>query len=200
MKIALDLNDVIRDYSNNFLRHYNENYDHTFDFSDFEMWSNDMRVVLPFKSDASYEKFTYQDYAYELYAACPTTYSSLTPDLNNWIEHDLKDIDTTEEIIPMIVSTMEYGLSIPSSYVFVGKLGSTIREIYFPIDSSTIWDRCDVVVTANPRLLESKPEGKISVKIETEYNKESESDFSFKSFKSFIKDKNNIIKLLKDGD
>ena len=36
MKIAIDLNDVIRDFSNNFLRYYIERYNHEFDLDDFE--------------------------------------------------------------------------------------------------------------------------------------------------------------------
>ena len=31
MKIAIDLNDVVRDFSNNFVKYYIEGYDHKFD-------------------------------------------------------------------------------------------------------------------------------------------------------------------------
>lgn len=196
MKIAIDLNDVVRDYSKNFAKYFHENYDHSFDFNDFEIWTNDMKVLFPFKSDESYERFVYQDYSYELFSCCPTTYPSLTADFNHWIDNDVKNVDTDDKIELMIVSTMEYGLSIPSTYVFLGKLGIKVREIYLPSDSSEIWNRCDVLVTANPKMLDSKPEGKITVKIDAEYNSESEGDFEFKSFKNFITEKNNIEKLL----
>ena len=36
MKIALDLNDVIRDYSDNFVKVYLMNYNHEFDLDDFD--------------------------------------------------------------------------------------------------------------------------------------------------------------------
>ena len=42
MKIAIDLNDVVRDFSNNFVRYYIEGYDHKFDLTDFEFWSHDL--------------------------------------------------------------------------------------------------------------------------------------------------------------
>ena len=49
MKIAIDLNDVVRDFSNNFVRYYIEGYDHKFDLTDFEFWSHDLSAVFPFK-------------------------------------------------------------------------------------------------------------------------------------------------------
>ena len=47
MKIAIDINDVVRDFSNNFVRYYIEGYDHKFDLTDFEFWSNDLSSVFP---------------------------------------------------------------------------------------------------------------------------------------------------------
>ena len=53
MKIAIDLNDVVRDYSNNFVKYYIEGYDHKFDLTDFEFWSHKMSEVFPFKNEKS---------------------------------------------------------------------------------------------------------------------------------------------------
>ena len=53
MKIAIDLNDVIRDFSSNFLKYYIEGYNRAFDLTDFEFWSHDMSAVFPFSSDSS---------------------------------------------------------------------------------------------------------------------------------------------------
>jgi len=55
-----------------------------------------------------------------------------------------------------------------------------------------------VLITANPSLLESKPDGKISIKIKAEYNKESESDYTYKSLSAFISDENNIKELINE--
>ena len=59
MKIAIDLNDVVRDFSNNFVRYYIEGYDHKFDLTDFEFWSHDLSAVFPFKSQKAYHNFIY---------------------------------------------------------------------------------------------------------------------------------------------
>ena len=75
-------------------------------------------------------------------------------------------------------------------------MGTKIREIYLPTDSLTIWDKCDVLITANPKLLDNKPEGKVSIKIITEYNKENESNLSFYSLNDFLNNEENTIKLI----
>jgi len=195
MRIAIDLNDVVRDFSNNFIKYYLESYNHEFDLSDFEFWSNDMSAVFPFKSEASYNNFVYADYAFELFGKCGTCSRKTATELNEWTEQTLKDIDTDEDIELLFVSTKEYGLSIGNTYFFLSKLGTKIREVYLPTDSKTIWDKCDILITANPDLLAIKPEGKTAIKISTDYNKDAEADYSYKSLSSFLKNKDNTIKL-----
>ena len=186
MKIAIDINDVIRDFSNNFVRYYIEGYDHEYDLSDFEFWSNDMQAVFPFKSQQSYFNFVYNDFAFELYGKCGTCTKNLAAELNDWTEKTIKDLDVDEDIEVMFVSPMEYGLSIGNTYFFLSKLGTKVREVYLPTDSSTIWDKCDVLITANPKLLDSKPDGKVSVKIKADYNKENDADYTFKDMSALI--------------
>lgn len=196
MKIAIDLNDVVRDFSNNFVKYYIEGYNHEFDLTDFEFWSNDMSAVFPFASKQSYNNFVFNDYAFELYGKCGTCSKNLGTEINIWTEQTLEDLDIEEPIEIMFVSPMEYGASIGNTYFFLSKLGTKIREVYLPIDSTTIWDKCDVLITANPNLLSCKPEGKISVKIDAEYNKESTADFTFSDFSSFLRNNKNIEKII----
>lgn len=198
MKIAIDLNDVVRDFSNNFVRYYIEGYDHKYDLSDFEFWSNDLSIVFPFKSKQSYYNFVYNDYAFELYGKCDVCTRKLETELNDWTEKTLKDLDVDEPIEVMFVSPKEYGLSIGNTYFFLSKIGTKIREVYFPTDLSTVWDKCDILITANPELIETKPEGKTSIKIKTEYNKESSADYSFKDLSTFLTNNENTEKLINE--
>lgn len=200
MKIAIDLNDVIRDYSNNFVKYYIEGYDREYDLSDFEIWSCDMSAVLPFRSDRSYQNFMYNDYAFELYGKCPTCGKSLPSDLCEWMEVSIPDIDEKGEIEIMYVSPKEYGLSIGSTYFFISKLGTKVREVYLPSEMNKIWERCDVLITANPDLLLLKPHGKISVRIETDYNKDAPADRTYRNMKAVCKDNNFIEELLKRNE
>ena len=203
MKIAIDLNDVVRDFSNDFLRYYVERYNHEFDLDEFEFWSNKLCDVFKFNSENAYYNFMYNDYAFELFGKCGVCSRNLESELNNWAEKTLKDIDTDEEIELMFVSPMEYGLSIGNTYFFLSKLGTKIREVYFPKDSQTIWDKCDVLITANPDLLNCKPDSepfKTSVKIKMDYNKDCYADFEYPSFSSFLSNPENVVKLLGKND
>lgn len=197
MKIAIDLNDVIRDYTDNFIKIYITQHNHEYDLENLDLWTNDMQSVLPFKSDRAYQTFVYIDYAFELFGKCDVCTRKLATELKTWV-NSLKELDTTEPVEVMIVSPMEYGESIGYSYFFVSKLGSDIREVYFPSDSSTIWDKCDVLITANPNLLNNKPEGKKTIKISKDYNKDCSGDMEFKTLSAFITDENNTEKLLED--
>ena len=195
MKIAIDLNDVIRDYSNNFISTYLNYFNSEFDTTDFEMWTNDMESLLTFKTERAYQKFVYEDYTYELFCKCGTCTKKLAVELKEWIK-SLKDYDLNEPIEVMFVSTMEYGASLSYSLVFVGNLGCNIREVYFPVDSQTIWNKCDVLITANPNLLNTKPENKTTIKILTEYNKDSVADYEFRKLSDFINNKENLDKII----
>ena len=195
MKIAIDLNDVIRDYSNNFLKYYCEGYDHTFNPDNVEFWTNDMSAVFPFQNDRAYHRFVYDSYAFELFGKCETCGRSLTTDISIWME-EIKNIDTDEPIDVMIVSTGEYGASVGYSYFFISKLGPKVREVYFPVNQLDVWNRCDVLITANPLLIENKPEGKKCVKIKTDYNKDVDADFTYRDLSKFLTDIDNTKKLL----
>jgi hypothetical protein len=92
---------------------------------------------------------------------------------------------------------MEYGITIPATYWFISKLGCRAREIYLPVDSMTIWDKCDVLITANPKLLDNKPEGKKSVKIVADYNEECEADFTYNNMLDFLSEDGNTEQLTK---
>jgi len=196
MKIAIDLNDVLRDYTRNFGEYFKKGYDQDVDLDSLEVDTNDLSVVFPFKSRYDYEHFVYEDFSWELFAKCPACETGLGAALSNWITKTITNIDTEEPIEVMIVSPMEYGITIPATYWFISKLGCRAREIYLPIDSTTIWDKCDVLITASPNLLSIKPEGKKTVKIKTDYNKDCVADFEYNNMLEFLSEDGNTEKLI----
>lgn len=191
MKIAIDLNDVVRDYSRNFVKYFKKGINHAFEEDDVDFYTNDMQILLPFNSEEQYRRFVYEDYPFELYGKCPIVDKNLGRDLNEWIEFEMPDEDN--EI--MFVSPMECNLTIQSTFSFLAKIGSRIREVYFPVDSSTVWDKCDILITANPRFFANKKDGKKIVKINKDYNKECVADIEYDSLMDVIQDKNFINKI-----
>ena len=113
---------------------------------------------------------------------------------NDWLQNTMRDFD--EEDVPeiMLVSPFEANLTIQATLTFLSTFPSRVREIYFPVDSQTVWDRCDILITANPIYLENVPEGKHVIKINKPYNKGYETKYSFDSMLELIKDKDEIIR------
>lgn len=191
MRIAIDLNDVIRDYSRNFVKYFKKGINHSFNEDEITFYTNDMEVLLPFASNEQYRRFVYEDYPFELYSKCPVVDKNLARDLNEWIEFTLPD----DDIDTIFVSPMECDLTIQSTYSFLAKIGSRVREVYFPIDSSTVWDKCDVLITANPRFFTNKKEGKKIIKINKDYNKDCVADLTYNSLLEVIQDEEFVTKI-----
>lgn len=198
MKIAIDLNDVVRAYSKTFAKYYKKSIDSAINLDEIELNSNDLNEVFQFNTKNDYYKFLYEDYSFEIFGAAPPIDKNLPSDINWWITNIVENIDIDEKIDFMVVSTMELGLTIQSTYFFLSKIGCRIREVFLPKDSIDIWDKCDILITANPNLLDNKPENKKSIKINMPYNKESNSTLSFDSLEEFISDENNILNLIKN--
>lgn len=197
MKIAIDLNDVIRSYSKTFGKYYKKAKDNTINLEEINLNTNDLSEVFSFNTIDDYYRFLYEDYPFEIFGAAPPIDKNLPSNFNNWLNNVISNLDINEPIDFIIVSAMEYGLTIQSTYFFLSKIGCRVREVYMPKDSHTIWDKCDILITANPKLLNCKPENKISIKINMPYNSDCKSDYAFNDLEEFISDKNNIINLIK---
>lgn len=198
MVFAVDLNDVVRDYTSNFVRYYHDLYDREFDLNTVNVWTNQLSAVFPFASEMAYQRFVYEQNPYELFAKAETTSRNLSTYFQKWIRETIPNLDSKEKIDVIIVSPFEYGASIQATLIFLSKLGCLAREYYFPEDSVTIWDKCDVLITANPDLIRCKPEGKVSVQIKAEYNKDISGDYIYSSFEKFIKDENVLKEIVEN--
>lgn len=200
MRIAIDLNDVLRDYTRSFAKYYKQGKDRTFDLATLDdLYTNDLFQIFPFNSTDEYNKFIYEDYSWEIFGKSETCTRTLTSDLKIWLTRTILDIDIDEPIEVLVVSTKEYGLSVASSYFFISKLGVPIREVYFPTDSSKIWDKCDILITANPDLLETKPDDKKTVRIEKDYNEGCAYDATYETLTDFFSERINTEKLINNG-
>ena len=198
--IALDINDTIRDNISQFINVYQKFIDNSFEIKYDDVTDFDFYNVFPFANRDEYLKFKYEDCAFELFGRAEATSKFLPYKLNDWIMNQLKDFD--EEVIPQIiyVSPFEMNLSIQATLSFLSKICARNREYYFPIDSQTIWDRCDILITANPNLIMSVPEGKVVLAITQPYNKDIDTEYRFDNLSSLIDDKDEIIRKLIENE
>ena len=133
-----------------------------------------------FQNEEEYYSFLYEEHPMEIFGHSPSTEMTTFNDLNNIYfnlrnEHDL-----------MIVSD-EIGKSKPASLFFLSKFGCEIEKIKFYSNSTinSMWNEIDVLLTSNPILLLNHPSDKISIKFETDYNKNINTPHSIKTLKEF---------------
>lgn len=188
MKICITLDDVIRAKTAQFGKIYKKFVDNDIDLDSLDISSGNLSSIFKFGSDGEYNKFLYEDYAFDIFAEAPVVEKMLDKNLNLWMLKN-NDVDF------MLGNTMEFNASIGFTYFFLSQIATRVREVCLPTNSSTLWDKCDVIVTADNRLIKSKPDGKVCVKIETEYNKDNSSDFTYDSLSSLISDDEFISKL-----
>ena len=186
--IGVELNDVIRDYTGQFVEYYRKLVDEKSEIKVEDVDSFDFYEVFPFESKLDYQDFRYVDAAYDLNALAPLTDARLLGLVNNWTENILKNLDVDEDPHVVFFSALEIGATIPATLGFLSDKGFKVREYLFPLDSTKIYDRCDIVVTANPNIIAACPEDKTVVKIKMPYNAEVDTEHEFDSLYDMLTD------------
>ena len=201
MKICITLDDVIRAKTQQIGKIYKKHINPKINLEELDLSSEDFYKQFGFEDEKEYKEFLYVDYPFEIFGEASVVEKMLDKNLNLWhIKQDNND-DLDEKIELCLANPFEYNATIGFTYFFLSKIGTRVREVYLPFNALEIWDKCDVLITATPKLLKNKPEGKIVIKIETDYNKDIESDYTYKSLSDFINDENilkNIIEKRND--
>lgn len=194
-KICITLDDVLRAKTKQFGKIYKKAIDPGINLDELDLSTNNLATVFNMKAK-EYNKFLYEDYPFEIFAEAPAAQKMLDKNLNLWHIRLNNDREEEDKVELMLANAKEFNASIGFTYFFLSQMGTRIREVYFPTDSLTIWDKCDVLITADPLLLENKPEGKISVKIKMPYNEKCESDFEYETLSELITDAGFLEKVL----
>jgi hypothetical protein len=143
-----------------------------------------------FKSNEELFSFLYEEYAMEIFGHSPST-EMTTFNILNELYFELRDNNK------LLVVSNEIGKSKPSTLFFLSKFGCLIEKVLFfsELTKNDMWDDVDVLLTANPDLLLEKPQNKIVVKYNTNYNKQIESEFEINSLSEF----SGILKTIKEN-
>jgi hypothetical protein len=200
MRIAIDINDVIRDNLTQFKNCYNKFVDDDFDIKTEDIKSFDLSNVFPFSTKKEFNDFKYNDYAYELFARAEPMDKMLPYKFNDWLQNTMRDFDKEQTPEIFLFSPLEMGLTIQATYSFLSKIGCRCREMLFPIDSYKVWDKCDIMITANPNLLTNVPEGKIAIRIQSPYNMDGiNCKYTFSSLMDVMNDKDETLNKMITG-
>ena len=215
MRIAIDVNGVLRDTIGKFKqlyeKHLIENNQGEFVQPTYVLDEDgntipsdipipfEYKITLPitslnlqehfsFQNDEEYYSFMYEEYCMELFGHSPSTEMSTFNDLNEIYINLRNSLD-------FVLISDEIGKSKPSTLFFLSKFGCELEKIIFysNITQNSIWDEFDVLLTANPNLLLNHPQGKIVIQFQTEYNKDINKYYSISKLKELEPILKNII-------
>jgi hypothetical protein len=192
MKVGITLNEVLRDHISQFAYTYEKYRDTGVDeegkriefdlekhpIQDFDFMNHEL---VNFEDETEMKKFLYIEAALEIFGHADQTHNNIMTHFNAFLL-EMKD----EEEHDFELVSREGAMSIPSTYFFLSKTLCKAPNIRFVTAYADKWDGLDVLITACPVALEAKPAGKISVKVNTSYNKDVKADFEIDGLMEFM--------------
>lgn len=187
MRIAIELNGVLRDTLKKIQQEYEKWYlENPFkedeEKSEYEVISDlttlDISKHLKFKDEDELYNFLYKEHTMEIFGHAGSVETSSMMDFNDFYLDMRDNHDIT------IVSD-EIGKSKPASLFFISKFGCLVESVKFYSEPTinSMWDSIDILLTANPNLLLNHPNEKIVIKYETSYNKDIKTEYSITKLK-----------------
>ena len=194
MKIGITIDGVVRDFITKFESVYDKY--HPVELEDgeepFERDIKDLDLLKWFKftgGTKELNQFLYVDASLEIFGHAGETKLNSVEHLNQ-LHNIIEDMGHT----PIIISK-ELNNSKPATLFFLSKLSSKVNSIIFVKDYNKKWDFVDVLVTANPTSLDTKPKDKVSIKVINHYNKDCDSDYTVIDIKELLDDKKILGKI-----
>lgn len=188
MKIAFDVNSVLRDTFGKAEQIYQKFFiDELFDETEFEYGLNlpvknlsNLKDHFKFSNDEELFEFFYQDFTMQIFGNAGSSEMN-TFNIFNEIYEDLRDDHD------ILVISDEIGKSKPATLFFLSKYGCLVEKIKFfsKVTMESLWDECNIIITANPELFENKPENTTMVKFNTSYNEDLDCEHEIDSLSQF---------------
>lgn len=133
----------------------------------------DLTNHFEFDSTEEYNKFIQDYYAFELNATAPCFPKAM--DVVNRIQYMCEE----KNMFDIYIISPGKEQSVSATLHFLTKNVCRIKNISFREYTKELWNDFDVLITDCPEILDNKPEGKFSVKINQDYNINCKSDLDF---------------------
>ena len=207
MKIAVEINGVLRDTIEKFKQVYekhmiDENLDETYvNPNTFEIDENgnedeivpeehfEYKIIsevtslnldehFSFRSKEEYYSFMYEEFPMHIFGHAPSTEMTTFNEFNDFYTNFRDEHEIT------IISD-EIGKSKPATLFFLSKFGCLAENIIFynVATKDKVLSSFDLIVTSNPDILINYSNKTSLIKFETEYNKQTTSEYSINSIK-----------------
>ena len=193
MKIGISINGVIRDFIPKFEAVYDKYFPVDEDEETPKRNINNLNLLEHFVftgGTTELNNFMYVEAALEIFGHAGEVKLNAVEHLNQ-LHNLIEDMGHT----PIIISK-ELNNSKPATLFFLSKLSAKINNIVFIRDYNKKWEHVDILITANPTALNTKPTGKISIKVIKEYNKDNNSDYTIVDLKELLDNKKILEKIL----
>jgi hypothetical protein len=156
IKVAIELNSVVRNINKQILKYYNKDIDNTaYSLDEVDELDNPFKLAK-FETLKDRNTFLYIDYPYEIYGCAKAMHKDLPRDLNNWLA-ELTNYEE-DDIEISFYSLNEEAITIQSSYFFLSKIGTRVRKVFFPKNVSEVTDYFDVIIASSTPSVESANE------------------------------------------
>lgn len=187
IRVAIDINHVIRNIYGQILKYYNKDIDPSLDIEEIDT-KEDIFKYLNFVTEDNKREFIYTDYPYEIFGCAKAVEKDLPAEINKWL-YDITNFEK-DAIDIFYFGLSEDSLTIQSSYFFLSKIGTRVRKVIFPTKDEEVITQADVIISTDGKLL-SEAEGKYRILIKTKFNEEYHGKFEneFDSLSEVIKNK-----------
>ena len=196
--IAIELNHVIRNVNKQLLKYYQRDYHPELETDKIdEKRENVLEKYIKFDSKRERNEFIYIDYPYEIFGCAKAMDKNLPRDITAWMEEMTNRED--EEFRVIYYSLGEEALTIQSSYFFLSKLGTRVREVIFPKTIDELKDKCDVIISSDETSLTwAKENDKLPVTILSNGNNEADvnDNFAYATMEDVINDDKFLDKII----
>ena len=173
MEIFVNIDGVLRNTLQKFDYHYKDYFLNTepdsqenFDYGiNGAVTTENILDTYKFQSEDEYLKFLYFDFPIEIFGHAGLSYNHASTDFNTLVFEN-KDINFT------FVGLNEKGKAKPSTLFFLSRNGVICDNIKFstPENIDELWDKCDIWITDDKRVVDKCPENKKVIKFNTFYN------------------------------
>jgi len=134
----------------------------------------DLMNHYKFESAEEFDTFMNKDYTFEIYGS-----ASPIPRAMDKV-NVLQKIGEVNSLYEVVLLSNEENSAIQATYHFLAKSACRVKKLIFEKNINMAWEYCDVIITDNPEIIESKPEGKKVIKIIADYNQYDQADYEFK--------------------
>jgi hypothetical protein len=148
---------------------------------DGQVYENAPQEAMELTPDQCLNSFMYEEYALQIFAQADEYENAME------FASKIQAIGLENKSFNVVLLSTCKKKAIPATYSFLALKGCKIKGVLFVEEDYEKWKHCDILIDVMPESFQTKPEGKISIKINQDFNKWDEADYSLDHIKDVYK-------------